>query len=58
MYTIAHGPCAAKYLLNWPATDPSTFLGMVRSLTIAFSNEAANPENPAGPALIPGSAVD
>jgi hypothetical protein len=51
MYTIAHGPCAAKYLLNWPATDPSIII-------IAFSNEAANPENPAGPALIPGSAVD
>jgi hypothetical protein len=53
MYTVAHGPSAAKYLLNWPTTDPSiseqsgaTFLGMVRSLIIAFSNEAANPENP------------
>jgi hypothetical protein len=54
MYTIPHAPGAAKYLLNWPTTDANltehsgaSFLHMVRSLIIIFSNEVARPHNPA-----------
>jgi hypothetical protein len=53
MYTIPHGPSAAKYLLKWPTTDANitersgaSFLGMVLSLILAFSKGVARPGNP------------
>jgi hypothetical protein len=52
MFTIPHDPGAAKFLLNWPTTDTNktdqsgaSFLVMVRSLLIAFSNAAALPDD-------------
>jgi hypothetical protein len=52
MYTTAHAPGAAKFLLNWPTTDVNitnrygnSILDRVREAVKHFSDEVARPDN-------------
>jgi hypothetical protein len=53
MHTSPGAPAAAKFLLNWPTTDANittrsraTFLAVVRSTIVRFSDKVALPDNP------------
>jgi hypothetical protein len=53
MHTSPGAPGAAKFLLNWPTTDANittrsraTFLAVVRSTIVGFSDKVALPDNP------------
>jgi hypothetical protein len=53
MFTARFAPGAAKFLLNWPATDANltsrsgaSFLAMVRADVKYFSDQIARPDNP------------
>jgi hypothetical protein len=53
LWTTPHAPSAAKFLLNWPATDANiitqsgdSFLAKVREAIEYFSHKIALPDNP------------